>query len=101
MKFIHEQNKIYVKDENDKVIVLATFPFVEENVINVDHTFVDPSLRGQGIASKLMNEVYNHAKEKCYKVINTCPYAVAWFNKNADKCDVLSPKSSKNVACKI
>lgn len=101
MKFIHEKNKIYVKDENDKIIVLATFPFVSENVINVDHTFVDPSMRGRGIASLLMEEVYKHAKEHNYTVVNTCPYAVNWFKKHTDKQDVLNKDIKMDEACKI
>lgn len=101
MKFIHETNKIYVNDEQGKMIVEATFPFVAENVINVDHTFVSPDLRGQGVASTLMNEVYNHAKEHNYTVVNSCPYAVAWFKKNTDKHDVLNKDIEVNEACKI
>lgn len=100
MNFIHEKNKIYVL-EDGKEIVVATFPFVEENVINVDHTFVDPKLRGQGVASVLMNEVYNHAKEHNYTVVNSCPYAVAWFKKNKDKQDVLNPDIEVGQVCKI
>lgn len=101
MKFIHEKNRIYVKNEEGKMIVEATFPFVDENVINVDHTFVDPSLRGQGVASTLMTEVYNHAKEHNYTVVNSCPYAVAWFKRNPDKSDVLNQDIHVNEACKI
>ena len=101
MKFIIKENEIYVNDENGKIIVRATFPFVAEKVINVEHTFVDPSLRGQGIASLLMNEVYKNAKEKGYTVVNSCPYAVVWFKKNVDKQDVLNKNIEVNEACKI
>ena len=89
MEFIHEQNSIFVEDEDGDIIVLATFPFKKENVIDVKSTFVTPALRGHGVASKLMHEVYNHAKDHNYKVVNTCPYAVVWFKKNKDKHDVL------------
>lgn len=89
MKFINENNRIYVKDENDKIIVYALIPFKEENVIDVRSVFVDQSLRGRGVAHDLMLEVYNYAKENNYKVINTCPYAIKWFEKYTDKQDVL------------
>ncbi len=101
MKFIHETNRIFVEDEDGDVIVLATFPFLQENVINVDHTFVTPSLRGKGIASQLMNEVYEHAKTHNYTVVNTCPYAVAWFKRHKDKSDVLNEDIKMDAACKI
>jgi len=101
MKFIHEENKIFVNNDKGEVIVLATFPFVSEKVINIDHTFVDPSLRGQGVASLLMHEVYNHAKEKGYTVVNSCPYAIAWFKKHPDKSDVLNLDIEVKEACKL
>lgn len=101
MKFIYEENRIYVKNDEGKLIVLATFPFVAEKVINVDHTFVDPSLRGQGIASILMGEVYNFAKQKGYTIVNSCPYAIAWFKKNLDKNDILNNEIKVAEVCKI
>lgn len=101
MKFIKETNEIYVLNDENKKIVRATFPFIEENVINVDHTFVDPSLRGQGIASILMHEVYNYAKIKGYTVVASCPYAVAWFKKNKDKQDIVNTKIEVPESCKI
>lgn len=101
MKFITEKNEIYVLNNENRKIVRATFPFIKDNVINVDHTFVDPSLRGQGVAGQLMNEVYNHAKEHNYTVVNTCPYAVAWFTKNTDKADVLNTEIEVSPACKL
>lgn len=101
MKFIKETNEIYVLNEDGNKIVRATFPFIEDNVINVDHTFVTKDLRGQGIASKLMNEVYNLAKEKGYTVVNSCPYAIAWFKRNKDKQDVLNKDINVDEACKV
>lgn len=101
MKFIKETNEIYVLDENGNKIVRATFPFIEENVINVDHTFVTKELRGQGIASNLMNEVYNYAKEKGYTAVASCPYAVVWFKRNKDKQDIINTNIEVDEACKI
>lgn len=101
MQFIHEKNRIYVENEAGEVIVLATFPFIAENVINVDHTFVTPELRGQGIASKLMKEVYDHAVKNNYTVVNTCPYAVAWFKRKKEYQHILNADINVDPQCKI
>lgn len=101
MKFITEKNEIYVLNNENRKIVRATFPFIKDNVINVDHTFVDPSLRGQGIASTLMKEVYNYAKEQGYTAVASCPYAVAWFKKNRDKQDIINTDIEVPESCKI
>ncbi len=103
MNFIYEDHKIYVKNEEGKVIINATFPYIEEGVVVVDHTFVDPILRGQGIASLLMHEVYKHAKNKGYKVVATCPYAVVWFKKHKDLNDIIDEEVQARLApeCQI
>mgnify|MGYP000848478914 CR=1 FL=1 len=56
MDFIEESNRIYCKDSQGKVIAEVTFPDIRYHVVNLDHTFVDDSLRGQGVAGKLMEE---------------------------------------------
>ncbi|MCD4827228.1 MAG: N-acetyltransferase [Acholeplasmataceae bacterium] len=84
MEFIYENHRIYVKNSEDKIIVEATFPLYEKDIVVVDHTFVDPSLRGQGVASQLMHEVCKHVEKMGYKVVSTCPYAVVWFKKHKE-----------------
>ena len=56
--------------------------FYEEGVYNIDHTFVDDSLRGQGIGSKLVEEAVSTIKEKGAKVQATCPFASKWLEEN-------------------
>lgn len=101
MKFIIGKEIIYVNNEEGKMIVEARIPFIKESVIDVVRTFVDPSLRGQGVAGKLMEEVYKHAKENNYTVVNTCPYAVNWFAKHPEKADVLNTEIETSPACSI
>lgn len=89
LKFIYELNEMYHLDENNKKIVRATFPFIKDNVVDINHTFVTPELRGRGIAGMLMNSFYDYVKEKGYKVVATCPYAVTWFERHKERQDVL------------
>ncbi|MDD3068475.1 MAG: GNAT family N-acetyltransferase [Acholeplasmataceae bacterium] len=103
MNFIYEPHRIYVNNEEGKMIVNATFPWLKPGVVVVDHTFVDPSLRGQGIASQLMFEVVNYSKKQGYKVTATCPYAVTWFKKHPEASDVLDELEQAKLApeCQI
>ena len=98
MNYIYEDYRIYVVDDQEKVIVNATFPLIKHGVVNVDHTYVDPSLRGQGIASQLMHEVVKHAKEKGYKMVATCPYAVVWFKKHKEERTILDEATQATLA---
>lgn len=103
MDYIYENHKIYINDEAGKLIVNATFPFIDEGVVVVDHTYVDPSLRGKGIASQLMFEVYKHIKKLGYKAVSTCPYAVVWFKKHKECNDIIDEKLQSHLApeCQI
>nr|WP_308742602.1 GNAT family N-acetyltransferase [uncultured Anaerocolumna sp.] len=92
MEFKHESNRIYMDNEQGRTIAEVTFPEVKDGVVDINHTFVDESLRGQGIAGKLMKEAAEQLRKENKKVILTCPYAVGWFDKNKEYDDILEKK---------
>lgn len=81
MNFIKEKDRIYLKDNNGKVVAEINFE-KEGDFYNIYHTFVDESLRGQGIASMLVKEAVNYIKEKKGIVTASCSYANKWLDKN-------------------
>lgn len=83
-KILNKDSIQYVED--NKVLAEVVFPLTDTNVITITKTFVDSSLRGQGIASKLMLDVIDYAKKNNYKIKATCSYAASYFSKN--KCDL-------------
>lgn len=82
MKFIHEPNRIYSTDENGKVIAEITFPRTEPGVYTIDHTIVDSSLQGQGVAGKLVQSAVDEIRSQGGEVRATCSYAVKWLEKH-------------------
>ena len=89
MNFKHENNRIFIENEDGDVIAEATFPVLNEEVVNINHTFVDPSLRGQGVAGKLMLEVAKKLRKENKKAMISCSYAVKWFDKHEEYKDVV------------
>ena len=83
MQFLKEKNRIYAKNSNNETIAEVTFYEIKKGVYNIDHTFVDISLRGQGIGSKLVKEAVNTIKEKGASIQATCPFASKWLEENA------------------
>jgi len=73
--YITEENRIYLPDENWKILAEIDFEKVDEKTYNISHTFVDDSLRGQGIGSELVEKAINYLTSKWYKVSATCSYA--------------------------
>ncbi len=89
MNYIHDSNKIYLNNENNQMIAVVTFPKVEEGIVNIDHTYVDGSLRGQGIAGKLMEAAVAHLRENSLKAKLSCSYAVKWFEEHPECSDLI------------
>lgn len=84
MNFIKEPNRIYLQNETGKVVAEITFKEIEKGIYNIDHTFVDESLRGQGIASKLVELAVEKIKSKGCKIEATCSYARSWIEKHKE-----------------
>ena len=82
MDFVHYDNEIVLYGDNKQVLANVTFPNVSENIVNVNHTFVDSSQRGKGIANNLMQELVKNLERTDRKAILTCSYAMSWFEKN-------------------
>ena len=76
--------------ENDQVLGEITFPVCGPETVVIDHTWVDPSLRGQGTAGQLMQAVVDKLRADGRKAQATCSYARAWFAKHPEAADVLA-----------
>lgn len=82
--FQKEQNRIHMNDEQGNLIAEVTFPETEPGVFTINHTFVDPSLRGQGIASKLVEAAVDEINARNGEVKATCSYAVKWLDERGE-----------------
>lgn len=89
MNFIQGDNRIFLNNESGDMIAEVTFITLPNGNIEINHTFVDNSLRGQGIASKLMEMAANYIRNENKKAVPTCSYAVKWFEENIDYSDII------------
>lgn len=83
MNYIKEGNNIFLKD-NDKVVASISFEEINDDTYNINHTFVDESLRGKGIASILVEKAVEEIKSRNKKVVASCSYAKKWLEKRSD-----------------
>lgn len=90
MEFKHETDRIYSVNQDGITIAEVTFPKISSNIIEINHTFIDESLRGQGVASQLVQMVCDYAKENNFLIKPTCSYAVKWFEKNIQYQNLLA-----------
>lgn len=82
MDFKYEEGRIYLENTNGDVIAEIEYEKIAEGVYNIYHTFVDDSLRGQGIASMLVKEAVKKIESLGGRVEATCSYAKHWLEKN-------------------
>ena len=90
LKFLTEEDRIIGIDDEGNVLAEVTFPEEEENIVNINHTFVDDSLMGHGVANTLIEKAYEKVKSENKKAIPTCVFAIKWFKEHLDKNDILA-----------
>lgn len=84
-----DQNSFFILSE-DKQTRLAeiTFVYTGDKLVIIDHTLVDESLKGQGIAKLLVAKVVERMREEGRKIIPLCPFAKAIFDKTPEYSDI-------------
>ena len=66
-----------------------TYRQVDERTLDFNHTYVPPSLRGQGIAERLVREAADYAQELGFRVIPSCSYVRVFFKRHPQYADLL------------
>ena len=89
MNFTYNPNQIALFHSDNSLLAEVTFPNLDQNTVNIDHTFVDESLRGQGVAGQLMEAAAKELRTQGKKAVLTCPYAVKWFEGHQEYQDLV------------
>ena len=84
LKFNSTPTRIYSIDENGKLVAEITFPTADGKIYCINHTFVDNSLRGQGIADQLMRAAVDKIHGYHGTITATCSYAVKWLQEHPE-----------------
>lgn len=90
MELIYEANRIYINDEEGKMIAEITFPIIGDKLVDLDHTYVSNVLRGQGIAGKLMEEAMKVIEKNGWRANTSCSYAAYWKEEHPESLDLFS-----------
>ena len=77
----------YVYEKDGQTLGEITWTLLGD-VMVMDHTFVSPTLRGEGVAKKLLDQSAELAREKNYKMEAVCSYVVAAFEKSSEYDDI-------------
>ena len=73
--FIIEQNRIYLPGKNWNTLAEIAFEKINNNTYDIYHTFVDESMRWQGIADELVQKAKEYIQWQNCSITASCPYA--------------------------
>lgn len=94
MQFEHQDNtqngEFFAVDASGQRIAEISYVWNGEHKIIANHTWVDDSLRGQGIARQLLDVLVAFAREKNLKVVGTCSYVDVMFRRDKSLADVVA-----------
>ena len=90
MEYIVVNHRVQYVTEQGQVLAEVTFPEVEPGVVDINHTFVDDSLRGQGIAGELLRRAVDVIERDGEHARTSCSYAAHWFEKHPERQDLLA-----------
>ncbi len=90
MNFKKKAGRIWLENQNGEEIAFVAFPDKTAHTVEITSTIVDSSLRGQGVAAKLLETLTQELRSKGKKAIPTCSYAQKWFSQHPEQADLLA-----------
>lgn len=78
-EYITQSDWIYMTDDEWNILAEITFEQVDNKTYNIDHTFVEESMRGQWIADELVQKAQEYIKRQWFSVTASCPFAKRWL----------------------
>jgi uncharacterized protein len=63
---------------------------IDAGVMHLTHTWVDPSLQGQGIAAALVDAAIRHARDQGLRIHPACSYVKTYMQRHPETQDLLA-----------
>ena len=70
--------------EKDEILGEMVYRIEDDKKLIIEHTYLDPSLRGKNLGFELLKELAKFARSKQLKVKSECSYASKLLEKNKD-----------------
>lgn len=79
---------IFLMEEDGVRVAEMTYQRLDAGHILIDHTFVDPKLRGGGVARSLLNAAVAWARANGIRISAGCSYVILQFARDRSLRDV-------------
>ena len=85
---VYADKTIYLDNDNN-IKGEVTYKTIGENLVDINHTYVDVSLRGRGIANLLLKKAFEYFRNNNIKVKCSCSYAKKWIMNHDEYQDLI------------
>jgi predicted GNAT family acetyltransferase len=89
--FTHENaaNRYVLRDDGE--LIAALDYVINSNSISFNHTFTNPSKRGQGFAGEIVEYAVNDVENTSERnIVPMCWYVDKWFESHPERADLLT-----------
>lgn len=80
----HEPEARRFAADIDGAAAYITYREVDGRILDLNHTFVPPALRGGGIASQLTAHALRFARAEGRRVVPSCPFVAAYVQRHPE-----------------
>jgi len=86
---LNGNNGVFVLIDEQKIEVGELSFLLRDKEMIINHTGVNPNLRGQGLAEKLVLKAVDYAREKQLKIRPFCSYVSVYIGRHPEVQDVV------------
>jgi hypothetical protein len=95
MKVEHDEpGSRFVVHVDGDVAELA-YTIVGPKLIDLQHTYVPASARGQGVAEALAEAAFEYARDQGYRVVPSCPFVRMWLRRHKEQATLVDAPYAK------
>jgi predicted GNAT family acetyltransferase len=87
------EHRFIIRVDNEEAELTYTRP--GPALIDIQHTYVPPSARGQGVAEALAAEAFQYAREQGDRVIPSCPFVRKWLASHPDEAALVDRRYAR------
>ena len=80
----HEPEARRFAADIDGAAAYITYREIDGRILDLNHTFVPPALRGGGIASQLTAHALRFARAEGRRVVPSCPFVAAYVRRHPE-----------------
>ena len=85
-----QKGEFFKADASGKRMAEISYIWRDDSTIDANHTWVDDSLQGQGVARQLLDTLVEFARKKKVKIVPTFSYVDVMFRREKSVTDIVA-----------